>query len=128
MLKGDELLVTIRGSIGETYQISEEFAGCNVGRNIVPLRANTDILLQGFLKAVIDSTAFQGKIADITKGVALKGININEFKVCPIILPPLDLQQEWVEFSQQSDKSKLMTYYANSAIAEIAAQISSVRQ
>lgn len=70
------------------------------------MRANTDILLQGFLKAVIDSTAFQRKIADITKGVALKGININEFKVCPIILPPLDLQQKWIEFSQQIDKSK----------------------
>ena len=118
LLKGNELLVTIRGSIGETYQISEEFSGCNVGRNIVPLRANTDILLQGFLKAVIDSTAFQRKIADITKGVALKGININEFKVCPIILPPLDLQQQWIEFSQQSDKSK---FEIEQALAELTA-------
>ena len=106
ILNGDELLITIRGSVGETFQISKEFEGCNVARNIVPLRANTEILLQGFLKAVIDSVAFQEKIASITKGVALKGININEFKVCPIILPPIEMQQQWVEFAQQSDKSK----------------------
>ncbi len=106
ILKGDELLITIRGSVGETFQITKEFEGCNVARNIVPLRANTTILLQGFLKAVIDSVAFQEKIASITKGVALKGININEFKVCPIILPPIEIQQQWVEFAQQTDKSK----------------------
>lgn len=108
ILNGDELLITIRGSVGETFQISKEFEGCNVARNIVPLRANTEILLQGFLKAVIDSVAFQEKIASITKGVALKGININEFKVCPIILPPIEMQQQWVEFAQQSDKSKFV--------------------
>ena len=106
ILNGDELLITIRGSVGETFQISKKFEGCNVARNIVPLRANTEILLQGFLKAVIDSVAFQEKIASITKGVALKGININEFKVCPIILPPIEMQQQWVEFAQQTDKSK----------------------
>lgn len=106
ILNGDELLITIRGSVGETFQTTEEFKGCNVARNIVPLRANNNILLQGFLKAVIDSTAFQEKIISITKGVALKGININEFKICPIILPPMPLQKQWVELSQQTDKSK----------------------
>ena len=113
ILNGDELLITIRGSVGETFQISKEFEGCNVARNIVPLRANTEILLQGFLKAVIDSVAFQEKIASITKGVALKGININEFKVCPIILPPIEMQQQWVEFAQQSDKSKFVVSNRN---------------
>ena len=100
------MLITVRGSIGETFQVSEEFAGCNVARNIVPLEANPEILDQGFLKAVIDSSAFQRKLGELTKGVALKGINMNEFKMCPIILPSLDRQRECVRFIQQSDKSK----------------------
>lgn len=108
VLKGNELLITVRGSIGETFQISEEFAGCNVARNIVPLEANREFLDQGFLKAVIDSPAFQRRLGELTKGVALKGINMNEFKMCPIILPPLELQQECVRFIQQSDKSKYL--------------------
>ena len=107
LLQGNELLITVRGSVGETFQISEEFAGCNVARNIVPLRVNTELLTQEFLKAVIDSTAFQLKLKELTKGVALRGINMNEFKVCPIILPPAELQEQFCTFAKQSDKSKL---------------------
>lgn len=106
LLQGDEILITVRGSIGETFQISDEFAGCNVARNIVPLRANLQLLSQGFLKAVLDSTAFQRKLSALTKGVALKGINMNEFKICPVILPPLTLQEKFLSFQHQSDNSK----------------------
>ena len=38
LLNGTELLITVRGVIGETFQVTNEFAGCNVGRNIVPFR------------------------------------------------------------------------------------------
>lgn len=106
LLNGNELLITVRGSIGETFQTSEEFAGCNVARNIVPLVSNREILNQGFLKAVLDSPAFQLKLAELTKGVALKGINMGEFKLCPIILPPMELQEKCFAFIQESDKSK----------------------
>ena len=108
LLKGNELLITVRGSIGETFQITKEFEGCNVARNIVPLVTNKEILNQGFLKAILDSPAFQARLGELTKGVALKGINMNEFKMCPIILPPLNLQEKWVAFSERSDKSKLI--------------------
>ena len=46
----------------------------------------------------------------------------------PISLPPIELQEQFAAFVQQSDKSKLMTFYANSFVTEITAQISSVRQ
>ena len=106
LLTGHELLITVRGSIGETFQITKEFEGCNVARNIVPLVTNKEILNHGFLKAILDSPAFQARLGELTKGVALKGINMNEFKMCPIILPPLNLQEKWVAFSERSDKSK----------------------
>ena len=112
LLKGNELLITVRGSIGETFQITKEFEGCNVARNIVPLVTNKEILNQGFLKAILDSPAFQAKLGELTKGVALKGINMNEFKMCPIILPPLNLQEKWVAFSERSDKSKFVVQIA----------------
>jgi len=104
-LKGDELLITIRGSVGETFQVSEEFGGCNVGRNIVPLRTNLGLLNQRFLQNLIGQAGFQNWLASITKGVALKGINIGEFKNAKIILPPLELQQEFATFIERLDKS-----------------------
>ena len=116
LLTGHELLITVRGSIGETFQITKEFEGCNVARNIVPLVTNKEILNQGFLKAILDSPAFQARLGELTKGVALKGINMNEFKMCPIILPPLNLQEKWVAFSERSDKSKFEIQKAIEAI------------
>ena len=125
VLKGNELLITVRGSIGETFQITDEFSGCNVARNIVPLEANSEILDQGFLKIVLDSPAFQRRLASLTKGVALKGINMNEFKMCPIILPPLRLQRDCVRFFKQSDKSK---FELTQAIARIDDMIKALMQ
>ena len=119
VLKGNELLITVRGSIGETFQITDEFSGCNVARNIVPLEANSEILDQGFLKIILDSPAFQRKLTSLTKGVALKGINMNEFKMCPIILPPLSLQRDCVSFFKQSDKSKFELTQAISRIDDM---------
>ena len=49
LLKGNELLITVRGSVGETFQTTDEFKGCNVGRNIVPLVADSNKVLQRFL-------------------------------------------------------------------------------
>ena len=43
-------------------------------------------------------------------------------------LPPMALQDQFAAFVEQSDKSKLMAFYTNSFVIEIAAQISSVRQ
>ncbi len=43
LLKGNELLITVRGSVGETFQTTEEFEGCNVVRNIVPLVTDSKV-------------------------------------------------------------------------------------
>ena len=50
LLKGNELLITVRGSVGETFQTTDEFKGCNVGRNIVPLVTDSNKVLQRFLQ------------------------------------------------------------------------------
>ena len=40
------------------------------------------------------------------KGVAVKHLHLNVIAEIPIIVPPLDLQQEFAAFVRQSDKSK----------------------
>lgn len=42
ILKGREMLITVRANIADTYIVGEEFKGCNVGRGIVPIRTNED--------------------------------------------------------------------------------------
>jgi len=108
LLKGNELLITVRGSVGETFQVNEEFEGCNVGRNIVPLVTDKKRVNQRFLQELFAQKPIKDWLKAITKGIALQGLNMSEFKEMPVIIPDMGLQEEYVEFVEQVDKSKVV--------------------
>ena len=107
LLKGYELLITVRGSIGDTFQVTPEFEGCNVARNIVPLRIDTRYLLYPFMEGLFGQSATKQVIAELTKGIALQGLNMSEFREINIIIPPLELQNNFVNFVSAANKSKV---------------------
>ena len=106
LLKGYELLITVRGSVGETFQVTDEFKDCNVGRNIVPLRFDTNMVLYPFMQSLFDQEGIKTILSAMTKGIALQGLNMSEFREVDIILPPISLQRDFVAFREQTDKSK----------------------
>ena len=110
LLKGYELLITVRGSVGETFQTNVEFAGCNVGRNIVPLRFDTDKVLYKYMENYFSQSGTKDILASMTKGIALQGLNMSEFREIAIIIPPIELQKEFVRFAETIDKSKLSVF------------------
>ena len=70
ILKGREMLITVRANIADTCIVGEEFVGCNVGRGIVPIRTKEDEMVLEFLKYQIDSVdkskqarEYSGKLA-----------------------------------------------------------------
>ena len=112
LLKGNELLITVRGSVGETFQTTEEFEGCNVGRNIVPLVTDSNKVCQRFLQELFAQDAIKNWLKGITKGIALQGLNMGEFKEMPVVMPPLAMQKVFVDFALQVDKSKAVVQEA----------------
>ncbi len=111
LLKGNELLITVRGSVGETFQTTEEFEGCNVGRNIVPLVTDSNKVLQRFLQELFAQDAIKNWLKGITKGIALQGLNMGEFKEMPVVIPPIAMQKVYVDFALQVDKSKVIEQF-----------------
>ena len=107
VLKGRELLITIRGSVGETFIAGPEFRGCNVARNIVPIRVDEHKITLFFLQELLRTNSIQEIIRTMTKGVALQGINVEEMREINLILPPLPIQNEFVAFVRHLDKSKV---------------------
>lgn len=71
-----------------------------------------------FLQKVLDDQATQ---------VAQKNINLKTLSDLQVIIPPMDLQQQFVSFFQQSDKSKLMAFHANSLATSLSMQIYSLQ-
>ena len=104
ILRGDEILMCVRGTTGVVSMASDELKGCNTTRGIVPLFF--DSINRWFVYYLIKQQSMQCLIADNTYGIALKQINIKELRLLPIIAPPLTFQQEFADKIEAIEKQK----------------------
>jgi type I restriction enzyme S subunit len=107
ILKGREMLITVRANIGDTCIVGEEFKGCNVGRGIVPIRTREDVIILDFLKHLIDSRHLNDEIKSKAKGITLIQLNMEDLREVELILPSIEKQKSFVAFAKQVDKSKV---------------------
>lgn len=112
VLKGREMLITVRANIADTCIVGEEFKGCNVGRGIVPIRTKEDIMVLEFLKYLIDSKHLNDDIKSKAKGITLIQLNMEDLREVELIIPPVERQKSFVEFAKQVDKSKVVVQKA----------------
>lgn len=96
MLQGGELLLCVRGSTGTTSIASENLAGANVTRGIVPIRFNPEKVSQRFGYYQFSSPLIQAQIKAGTYGAALMQINIRDLRKIEVAVPPLSVQSELV--------------------------------
>ena len=106
ILKGRELLITVRANIADTCIVGEEFKGCNVGRGIVPIRIQEDIMVLEFLKYLLDSKHLNDNIKSKAKGITLIQLNMEDLREVELISPPIEKQIDFVEYAKQVDKSR----------------------
>lgn len=111
ILKGRELLITVRANIADTCIVDEEFKGCNVGRGIVPIRIQEDIMVLEFLKYLLDSKHLNDDIKSKAKGITLIQLNMEDLREVELICPPIEKQMDFVEFAKQVDKSKFLCFH-----------------
>lgn len=94
ILKGDELLLCVRGTTGVVSLAGDDLAGCNVSRGISPL-AFPDGISKWFMLYQFKTSGIQHIIAELTHGIALKGINMADVRKLQMINPPSELQTEF---------------------------------
>ena len=108
ILKGHEMLITVRANIADTCIVGKEFKGCNVGRGIVPIRTQENIMVLEFLKYLMDSKHLNDDIKSKAKGITLIQLNMEDLREVELIVPPIEQQKAFVEFAEQVDKSKFI--------------------
>lgn len=106
ILKGHEMLITVRANIADTCIVGKEFKGCNVGRGIVPIRTQENIMVLEFLKYLMDSKHLNDDIKSKAKGITLIQLNMEDLREVELIVPPIEQQKAFVEFAEQVNKSK----------------------
>ena len=102
---GDILLSTV-GSYGHPAIVKSDRPFC-FQRHIAYLKPDTRIINSEYLRSAILSADIQRQIDERVKGIAQKTLNLSEIRKLRLPLPPLALQQQFVAFIEQTDRSKL---------------------
>ena len=94
-LKGGEILVTVRGTLGGVAVAPADMQGFNISREValVPILSELEPFYFCYAIASIPS---QNWLREVTKGVTYRGINIRDLKNLPLAVPPLAEQREIV--------------------------------
>ena len=83
ILTGGEVLLSIRGTVGNTAVIGEDLAGCNISREVAMIPVH-DSLNPNYLAYFLASRKGQAFIRRNIRGVAQSGINLRDLRELPI--------------------------------------------
>lgn len=96
ILKGGEVLVNVRGTLGGVAVATPEMAGWNVSREVAVVPVDTEKLDPAYLACWIGSAGSQHWLGGVKKGVAYIGINIEDLRNLPVRVPSMEEQKEIV--------------------------------
>lgn len=103
-LKNGDVLLTIVGTVGRTAIISNE-KNITLQRSVAVLKPIKEIKSE-YLVGALKSDDVVKQLNKGAKGVAQKGIYLNDLKKLMIPVPPIELQNKFAEFVKQIDKQK----------------------
>lgn len=104
LLKTGDLLLSIRGHVGRLATVPEELDGANITQDTARLAIREASTV--FVRECLRTISFQQWMDKHTKGVAVRGINLGDVKLMPIILPPVDLQRKFAHQAETIEKLK----------------------
>ncbi len=111
-LNGNELLITVRGTTGDSALTDYHCKGMNVTRGIAVIRQDDTIVNRIYLHEYLKTDKSQRYIQENTYGATLKQINLSSLRKLEIHLPPLPLQTQFSETVQKIEEQKALVQKA----------------
>ena len=106
---GGELIICKIGSAGQNYVMPYLNRPVSLGLNQIMVRIKDNILMP-YLYQYLHTDYGEFLISGCINGAVTKTITKTELKKIPVMLPPMELQRDFVAFVEQVDKSKLQVY------------------
>lgn len=105
---GDIYLTNVGVNLGMAGVIPEKYQGASLTENAVKLFPKEKRALIGkFLAYYINSPGIQGYINERKMAVGVPKLAIFRIETMPLILPPMEIQEQFAAFVEQIGKSKL---------------------
>lgn len=86
-LKGGDVLLAIRGSYGRVAEVPFELEGGNITQDTARLEVS-ELVDHRYIATCLRSPVAQSYFKRVARGVAVKGVNIADVRLCPIPIPP----------------------------------------
>lgn len=102
-LKTGDLLLSIRGHVGRLGIVPSILEGANITQDTARL-VPSDGVQAHYLMGCLRTEAMQEHMRNLTKGVAVQGINLADVKELPIPIPPLPLQEKFTAIVQKFER------------------------
>ena len=105
--KGDFLINIVGASIGRAAQYSENKLA-NINQAVALVRLKLNVISSVYLSIYLNSNKALDMYQKMQSNVARANLSLQNIKDLEIILPPIELQNEFASFVQQVDKSKVV--------------------
>ena len=106
---GGEIIMNKIGSAGKIYLMPQIDMPASLGRNAFMFRYDDRINVK-FLYHLLTSEYGQREIQQYVRGAVTKTITKNDVRAVLIIVPPIELQNEFESFVAEVDKSKFASH------------------
>ena len=113
VVEHDDLLFNITGaSVARCCVVPSDVLPARVNQHVCILRCREKIN-PIFLQELLVNENYQGKLLQIAKsGATREAINKQQLESLEIVLPPLELQNQFASFVQEIDKSRLLSNHS----------------
>lgn len=105
-----DLLISITADLGRTGVVTKEIAehGTYINQHLICIRLNKAILNPLYVAYFMESTAGKEQFESKNQSAVKAGLNFNSINSLRIMVPPISIQEEFVSFVKQVDKSKVV--------------------
>ncbi|MEG2930059.1 MAG: restriction endonuclease subunit S [Oscillospiraceae bacterium] len=109
-VKENDLLISITADLGRTGIITKEIAehGAYINQHLICIRLNRQILKSLYVAYSMESDAGKEQFLSKNQSAVKAGLNFNAINSLRLMVPPLELQQQFISFVNQVDKSKFV--------------------
>ena len=105
-LRENDLLIVRSGAPGTACVVPKQYEGCNA-IDIIIARPNTEKINPYYLCTYTNMPHGKRQIDEGTGGAAQQHFNVGKYNKLRLFLPPLELQNEFVDFIAQVEKTKV---------------------
>jgi type I restriction enzyme S subunit len=110
IVEENDVFINITGaSVARSCIVPKHILPARVNQHVAIIRCKTSMLNPVFANQMFLNSSFKGQLLDIGEsgGATRQAITKQQLETLTVILPPIDLQQQFAAFVDQTDKSKL---------------------